>query len=50
MADPAWREGKDFCLRGDLNAWLESDIISGDQNIQNGNIKLFLNFLEGISN
>ena len=45
MADIARRDGKGFYLRGDLNAWLGSDIISGDPNIQNENRKLFYQFL-----
>ena len=46
MADMAWKEGKGFYLQGDLNAWLGSDIISGDPNIQNENGKVFHNFLK----
>ena len=37
VTDVAWKEGKGFYLQGDLNAWLGSDIIPGDPNIQNEN-------------
>ena len=44
VADIAWTEGKGFYLQGDLNAWLGSEIIPGDPNIQNENGKLFNSF------
>ena len=46
IADVAWIEGKGFYLQGDLNAWLGSDVLPGDPNIQNENGKLFNNFLK----
>ena len=46
VTDVAWKEGKGFYLQGDLNAWLGSDIIPGDPNIQNENGKLFNGFLK----
>ena len=46
MADSAWNEGKGFYMQGDLNAWLGSDIIPCDPNIQNENGKLFNRFLK----
>ena len=45
IAYNSWRDGKGFYLQGDLNAWLGSDHIPGDPNIQNDNGKLFHNFL-----
>ena len=46
VTDIAWKDGKGFYLQGDLNAWLGSDIIPGDPNIQNENGKLFNSFLK----
>ena len=45
IADSAWSDGKGFYLQGDFNAWLGSEVIPCDPNIQNENGKLFHNFL-----
>ena len=45
IADSAWSDGKRFYLQGDLNAWLGSEVIPCDPNIQNENGKLFHIFL-----
>ena len=37
MADIAWEDGKGFYLQGDLNAWLGSELISGDPPVLNKN-------------
>ena len=38
--------GKGFILQGDLNAWLGSDLLPGDQKPQNQNGRLFQEFLK----
>ena len=45
VAVEAKKEGKGFLLQGDMNAWLGSKIIKGDNREQNRNGKLFEAFL-----
>ena len=42
IADSAWNKEKGFYMQGDLNAWLGSDIIPCDPNIQKMKLENFL--------
>ena len=46
QAQHAKASGKGLILQGDLNSWLGSTILPGDQRPQNGNGKLFQKFLK----
>ena len=46
VAVSAEKEGKGFLLQGDLNAWLGSKIIKGDDRKQNRNGKMFEAFMK----
>ena len=46
QAQRAEASGKGFILQGDLNSWLGSDLLPGDEKPQNRNGKLFQAFLE----
>ena len=46
QAQHAKSSGKGLILQGDLNSWLGPKLLPGDQRPQNGNGKLFQNFLK----